>query len=164
MLRGEGMRNSALQIHDADEPISQEKRNDELGTRFHSRLADDVTRIFSDVIDPQCAALSRGGSGKALMKRELKARGDGFVGAHGEDAFEQLGLLVPEHDAEDVVVDHFLDALGDAVEKFFALQDGGELAAYLVQEHERFGLLRMREEKTLGHRIGITQKGECIES
>ena len=57
-----------------------------------------------------------------------------------------------------------LDALCDAMKKLLAFEDGGEFAAHLVQEHERFGLLRMGEEKTLGHRVGITQKGECIES
>ena len=48
------------------------------------------------------------------MKRETKARWNGILAAHGENTFQQLRLLVPEHDAEDVVIHDFLDAFGDA--------------------------------------------------
>ena len=48
------------------------------------------------------------------MKRELHASLDGVLIAHGKSAFEELGLFVPEHDAEDVIVDDFLDALSHA--------------------------------------------------
>jgi len=54
------------------------------------------------------------------MKWELRASRDGILVAHGKSTFEELGLFVPEHDAEDVIVDDFLDALGDAAQEFFA--------------------------------------------
>jgi len=98
------------------------------------------------------------------MERKLEANGDGILIAHGKNAFQKLRLFVPEHDAEDVVVDHFLDAFGNAVEKFFAFQDGGELAAHLVEKHQRLRLLRMREKEALRYGIGITQKGETLNS
>jgi hypothetical protein len=62
-----------------------------------------------------------------------------------------------------VVVDQLLDALCDAEEKFFSLEDGSKLATHLIQEQERFGLLWMRQKETLGYRIGITHEGETSE-
>ena len=62
-----------------------------------------------------------------------------------------------------MIVDNFLDAFGDAAEKLFAVENRGELAAHLVQQHQCLGLLRMGEEKTLRHGVRITQKGESTE-
>jgi hypothetical protein len=69
-----------------------------------------------------------------------------------------LGLLVPEHDAENVILDDFLDALGDAAEELFAVKDGGDFAADLIEQSERIGLLRVREEKALRNGVRITQQ------
>ena len=97
------------------------------------------------------------------MKWELRASRDGILVAHGKSTFEELGLFVPEHDAEDVIVDDFLDALGDAAQEFFAVQNGGELAAHFVEEQEGLGLFRMRGEKALRHWIGIAEEGKSSE-
>jgi len=40
-----------------------------------------------------------------------------------------------------VVVDELLDVLGDATEKGFAVEDGGQLAADVVEERESFCLI-----------------------
>ncbi len=97
------------------------------------------------------------------MKRELRASRDGILVAHGKSTLEELSLFIPEHDAEDVIVDDFLDALGHAAQELFAVQNGGELAAHFVEEQEGLGLFRMRGEKALRHRIGIAEKGKTSE-
>src|SRR6266550_508595 len=117
------MRFRALQIENTDEAVLYEKRHDEFGTR-----------IFGDVIDPQDAAFSGGSAREAMMKREAKARRNRVVAAHGENAFQQLRLLIPEHDAEDVIIHNFPDAFGDAAEKLFAIKNRGQLAAHLIQQ------------------------------
>jgi hypothetical protein len=68
-----------------------------------------------------------------------------------------LGLLVPEHDAENVILDDFLDALRDAAEELFAVKDRGDLAADFVEQSESLGLFRVRKEQALGNGIGVTQ-------
>jgi hypothetical protein len=74
-----------------------------------------------------------------------------------------LGLLVPEHDAENVVFDNFLDALRDAAEELFAVKDGCDFAAHFVEQSERIGLFRVRKEQALRDGIGVTQQGESSE-
>jgi hypothetical protein len=125
MLRREGMRNAALQIENADKPVLQEQRNNEFGTRLYAAFATNVARVFGDIIDAEDAALAGSSSGEALMKREPHASRNGILVAHGKNAFKELRLFVPEHDAEDVVIDDFLDALGDAAQELFAVQNGG---------------------------------------
>src|SRR6266850_1286623 len=163
MLRREGVRNSALEIQNADQPVLQEKRNNEFRARFYAALAANVAGIFGDVIDAEDAALAGSSSGQALMKRELHASLDGILVAHGKSTFEELRLFVPEHHAEDMVVDDFLDALGDAAQEFFAVENRGELAAHLVEEQEGLGLFRMRGEKALRYRIGAAEMGKSSE-
>ena len=128
------MRFRALQIENTDEAVLYEKRHDEFGTRFHAGLTADITRIFGDVIDPQDATFSCGSAREAMMKREAKARRNRIVAAHGENALQQLRLLIPEHDAEDVIIHNFLNAFGDAPEKLFAIKNRGQLAAHLIQQ------------------------------
>src|SRR6266850_4279327 len=160
VLCSEGVRDGAFQIENADEPVLQEKRNNEFGASFHAAFAANVAGIIGDVIDAEDAALAGSSPGEALMKRELRASRDGILVAHGKSTLEELSLFIPEHDAEDVIIDDFLDALGHAAQEFFAVQNGGELAAHLVEEQEGLGLFRMRGEKTLRHRIGIAEKGK----
>src|ERR1700704_1341265 len=128
------MRFRALQIENTDEAVLYEKRHDKFGTRFHAGLTADVTRIFGDVIDPQDAAFSGGGACEAMMKREAKARRNRIVAAHGENALQQLRLLIPEHDAENVIIHNFPDTFGDAAEKLFPIKNRGQLAAHLIQQ------------------------------
>jgi hypothetical protein len=84
---------------------------------------------------------------------------------HGEDAFEELGLLVPEHDAEDVVADEFFQALGDAAEKLFAVKNGRELATNLIEKQQSIGVLGVGSEQALRDRVGVTKerKGTVFE-
>ena len=69
-----------------------------------------------------------------------------------------LRLLVPEHNAENVILHDLLDALGDAAKKFFAVEDGGYFAADVVEQSERIGLIRMRKEQALRDGVCITQQ------
>jgi hypothetical protein len=71
-----------------------------------------------------------------------------------------LGAFVPEHDRENVVVDELFDALGDAAKELVAVEDGGELAADVVEKREGIGLLRMGIEERLGDGIGVPVKRE----
>src|SRR5256885_12264333 len=66
-----------------------------------------------------------------------------------------LGVFVPQHHAEHVVVDQFLDALRDASQELFSIQDGGNLAANLIQQGQSIGLLGMRDKKTRGYGVRI---------
>src|SRR5260370_1109194 len=127
------MRLRALQIENADEAALHEKRHDEFGTGFHAGLTADVTWIRGDVIDPQNAAFSGGRACEAMMKRQAKARRNRLRAAHGENALQQLRLLIPEHDAEDVIIHNLLDAFGNAAKELFPVKDGGDFAADFVK-------------------------------
>src|SRR2546429_250540 len=141
------MRFRALQIENTDEAVLFEKGHDEFGTRLHAGLAANVTRIFGDVIDPQDAAFSGGSAREAVMKREAKARRNRVVAAHGENALQQLRLLIPEHDAEDVIIHNSPDAFGDAAEKLFAFRNLVQLAAHLIQQLYGLSLLRIPDQQ-----------------
>ena len=54
-----------------------------------------------------------------------------------------------------MVVDELLDALRDAAEEFFAIEDGGEFAADLVEHGKRGGLLRVGHEQARRDGIGV---------
>ena len=111
-------------------------------------------------MDAQNAALARSRARKTLVKWEPRARGNGIVTAHGEDRFQKLGLLVPQHDAEHVVVHNFLGARGDAPEKLFAVENGSQLAADFVKERQCLGLLRVGDKQALRNRVRITQQSK----
>ncbi len=85
-------------------------------------------------MDSQNPALSRGDAREALMEREAKPCGNRFLAAHGENSLQQLGLLAPEHDAEDVIIHDLPDAVGDALEELLAIENGGQLPAHLIQQ------------------------------
>ena len=69
-----------------------------------------------------------------------------------------LGLLVPEHDAEHVILYDLLDALGDAAKELFTVKDGGDFAADFVQERESIGLFRVRQKQALRDEVSVTQQ------
>src|SRR6202158_1223709 len=152
------MRRRALQIENPDEAVLHETRHKEFGTRFHAGLTADVTRVFGDVIDPEDEAFSGGSACEALVKREAKARRNRIRGAHGENALQQLGLFIPEHDAEDIIVHNFPEAFGDAAKELFAVKDRRDFAADLVEQSERIGLFRMRYEQALRDGVSLTQQ------
>jgi hypothetical protein len=59
-------------------------------------------------------------------------------------------LLVPEQDAEELIVDEFLDAFGDAAEEFVASEDRSEFAADVEEEGEGLMLLMRGDRGGLG--------------
>ena len=79
---------------------------------------------------------------------------------HGENAFEKLAGLVPEHHGEDVIVHDALDVLRDAAEEFFAVEDGGQLAADFVEQLETRGLVGFRVHQSGSERIDVTEREE----
>jgi hypothetical protein len=111
-------------------------------------------------VDAQNAALTGGSPGEALVKREAGAQGNGVFAAHGKGGLQKLRLLVPEHDAEHVVVDNFPDALGNAAKKFLTVENGGQLAADFVKQGKGFRLLGVGDKQTLGNRVGIAQQSK----
>ena len=97
------------------------------------------------------------------MKRYTHTPRKGIAAAHGENAFQMLGLLIPEHDAENIILDDFLDALRDAAEELFAVKDGCDFAAHFVEQSERIGLLRVGKEKALRDGVGVTQQRKGVD-
>ncbi len=95
------------------------------------------------------------------MKREAQASRDGIAEAHAEHAFQQLSAFIPEHDAENVVVDDFLDPLRNLAQQFLAVEDGGDFAAYLVKQREGAGLLGIGDEQTRGDGVGVADQRKC---
>jgi hypothetical protein len=71
----------------------------------------------------------------------MDAFGDGLVGMNVDNGFETGRLLVPEQDAEELIVDEFFDAFGDAAEEFVTSEDGSEFAADFEEEREGLMLL-----------------------
>ena len=85
--------------------------------------------------------MTGGMASNSFEKRNREADVDGFFVMPGEGDFQLGGIFVPEHDVEEVVVDDFLDAIGDALEKFVAGEDGGQFAADVKQQREGLVLL-----------------------
>ena len=160
MFQREGMRPRALEVENADQAVLHEQRHNDFRARINTGFATDIARIFIDVVDPQDAALSGRHARKASVKRDARACRDGVVRAHREGAFKKLGLLVPQHDAEHVVVDDFFDALGDPPQKLLAVQNGGQLAAHFMKQRQRLSLLGVGYKQTLRNRVRISEQGE----
>src|SRR5271154_4902764 len=99
--------------------------------------------IFCDVIYAHAAPLGGRCASYAFVERHAEPHGTRIFIAKGEYALEMLRSFVPEHHAKGVVVDKTLDALGDTEEQLFAIEDGRQLAAYLIKQRERLGLLRV---------------------
>src|SRR5437667_11283178 len=160
MFHGEGMRAGALEVENADQAVLHEQRHNDFRARVNTGFAADVAGIFTDVVDAQDAALSGSRTRKAFVKRDARACGQGVARAHREDGFKKLRLLVPKHDAEHIVVDDFFDALGDAPQKLFAVENGGQRAAHIVKERQRLSLLGEVYKKTRRNSIRISEQGE----
>ena len=93
-----------------------------------------------------------------MIERNAVSRGDRIAVTHCESGFEMLGPFVPKHDAENVVVNEFLDALRYAAQQFFAIEDGSDFAADFVKQRQRVGLLGIRHEETSGDGISVAHK------
>ncbi len=160
MFQGERVKLRALEIENANQAVLHEQRHDQLGTSFQASAAANVTRVARDVIDAQDTPLARSRSGESLVQRDAQARGNRITAAHGENALQMLGLLVPQHDAEDVILDDFLDAFGDAAKELLAVKDGSDFAADFVKQGEGIGLVRVRKDHALRDGVRVTQQGK----
>jgi hypothetical protein len=58
-----------------------------------------------------------------------------------------------------VIVDNFLDALGNAAKKLLPVEDGRDFAAHVVKECEGVILLDGRENQRLRDGIGVSVQG-----
>src|ERR1700722_9735353 len=159
VFRREGARLRAFKVEHADEAVLQEKRNDELGPRSDAGLATYITRIAEHVVHADGAPLGGCGSGQASVERQTQKRRNGILITHSEHAFEQLARFVPQHHAKNMVVDNALDTLRDAAQQLLAIQNGGQLAAYVIEQRKRLGLLGERTQKALGNRVHIAKNG-----
>ncbi len=164
VLGSEGVGIGALQIKDPDEAILQEQRYHQFGAHDHAGLALDVARIVERVGNADGASLARGNSGDALMKRQSEPRWDGIAIAHPENAFEELGVFIPQHHAEDMVVDQLLDPMRHAPQQLLAIENRSNFAADLVEQAEaRAGLLRIGDEQTCRDGVGIADQWKWSE-
>src|SRR5262249_16243568 len=152
----------AFQVENADELVAEEQRDDQLGTHRHllrtAAAVADITRILSDVADAQGAALASGMAGDPGEERDPEAGRDGVLVMHGEGAFEKLPVLVPEHDCKELIVDELLDALRDAAEEFFAVENRSQLATHFVEQREALRLLGVRGELILWDGIRVAEE------
>jgi hypothetical protein len=155
VLGGEGVGVGAFQVEHADQAILEDQRHDQLGAGVKADVALNIARVLEGVVDSEDPALAGGGAGESLMQRKTQARGNGVAITQGEGTFQVLGLFVPEHDTENVVVNELFDALGDAAEQLFAVEDRGDFPADFVEQSEGVGLLGERGEQTGRDGIGI---------
>ncbi len=157
VLRGEGVVAGALQVQDAHQPVLDEHRHRQLRAHGLVKHALDVARVELHVGHPQGLAQRRGGAADPFAQGEGGDRAHArSVAVDGELGLEQLALVVPQHDGEDVVVDEPLDPLRHPLEQLAAVQDRGELAAQLVQQRQGLGLLA----QVLGHPRAVDGGGQ----
>ena len=74
-----------------------------------------------------------------------------------------LGTFVEQHYGENMVVNQFFDALSDTAEQLFAVENGGDLAADVVQQGKRVGLLGVRDKQARGDGISFTHQRKWSE-
>ncbi len=162
VLGGERMRFRAFQIQNTDQAILHQKRNDQLRADDDAGFdfAGEEARICERVGDTNGAAFGGGGAGESLMEGNAHAHGDGVAIAHDEGALELLRFFIPQHDAENVIVDEFLDALRDAAEQLFAVEDGSDFAADFIEQGKRIGLFRIGSKQAGGNRVSIAHERE----
>jgi hypothetical protein len=86
----------------------------------------DIARVLGDVAHQDGPSAAGGGARDAFVEAHAGCLG-AFVIAKAETAAQYALALVEQQDHEGVVVDQFLDRLGDPVEQGVELEDGGEL-------------------------------------
>ena len=159
----ERARLGALKIKHADEAVLQEKRYDQFRAHFDAMLAEDIARVFAHIGYADNAALAGGASRKTLIQRDAHGEGDGILVLQGKDAFEVLRRFIPKHDAEDIEVHQGFDAVGNAAEELFAIEDGGELAADVVEQGKRAAVFGKVGENGRRDRISVADGGKASE-
>ena len=112
----------------------------------------------SQEAEKESRAFRSGRAGDALVQRHLEAGGDGVLEPQGENTFQHLCLLIPEHNRENVVIDQLLDALSDTPQEFFPVQNGCQLMADLIEKTQRLGLLGLRHIEAGRHGIRVTKQ------
>src|SRR5205085_1191800 len=150
----------ALQIEHADQPVLQEQRNHQFGAHHLAGVARDIARVQANVIEPN-RLTSRGGvAGNSAVQWNAEARRDGIFVVHCENAFEQLCFLVPQHYREHVIVDDLFYAFGDTPEELFAIENGSEFAADVIEQAKRLRLIRESSDQRLrnGIRLHLRRK------
>ncbi len=163
MLGRERIGIGTLQIEDADEPILQEQRHHEFGAHDHTGFALDVARIVERVGNADGASLACRSSGDALMKRQSEPRRDGIAVAHAENALEELGVFVPQHHAEDVVVDQLFNPMGHAPQQLLAIENRSNFAADFVEQAKCAGLFGIGGEQTCRDGVGVADEWKWSE-
>ena len=157
------IRISAFQIENADESIPEQQRNHEFRAHDHIGFHLHEARIVQCVGDANRAAFARRSSGDSVMQRKAKARRNRVAVAQTENAFEKLRVFVPQHHAEKMIVNDFFDALRDATQQFFAIENGREFATDVVQQRERACRFRHGQNQVRGYRISVFPERECSE-
>src|SRR5258707_279417 len=87
------------------------ERDSEAAVQTVASLEVDEAGIGKRVCNANSPPLPCRGAGESLMEGNARARRDGVAIAHDEGTFEMLRLFIPQHDAENMIVDKFLDAL-----------------------------------------------------
>jgi hypothetical protein len=90
---------------------------------------------------PNRLAQGRRRPGHAHAELEPALLHEALVEAQREGVVQELSLLVPEHDREELEVDQPLDQPRDLEQQLLAVEDRGQLTADLVQQRERARLL-----------------------
>src|ERR1700733_14983314 len=96
-----------------------------------------------------------------MMERKAKSRGNRVSIAQPKNAFKKLGAFVPKHHAEKMIVDDFFHALRNASEQFFAIENGRDFAADVVEKRQGNRRLWRGQKKVRGYRISVVPEREC---
>src|SRR5271156_1667060 len=94
------------------------------------------------------------------MEAQRQTRGDGLFVAKRENGLQELGIFVPDHDVEDVVVDEALDAFGDGAQQDGVTDQWRKVAADFLEEREGFGLFVGGGEETGRKRVRVAERAE----
>jgi hypothetical protein len=131
---GEGVQIGALQVEYADETILKQERNDQFRTDSVAVGEFHIPLVQADVAHADGAPVARGMAGNAFKKRKGQINVDSFFVMLGKNTFQLRRSLIPDHHIKKMIVDDFLDAIGDVLQKFIAREDRGQLTADVEQQ------------------------------
>ena len=157
---GKGVRLCAFEVHDADKAVLAQEGDDEFGTGVDAGFATNVARIGEDVVDAHGGALASGRTSQPFVEAHTETRRKGLFIAIGKDGLEQLRIFVPDHHAEDFVVDEAFDPFGDGAKQNGVADVGREVAADILQEGEGSGLFGGTDEQGGRQGVGVPEGAE----
>src|SRR5581483_4150800 len=128
-----------LEIEDTDYLSLVDKGDHQFGAGLG--ISRDIAHIFFHISDQNRFIVLGGIAYKSAAEWDVVLQMDVLPKAYGEAVLQFFACRIDKQDREHLVIDNAGEQVPDALKQLVEVEDGGELAADLVEQQQRFRLV-----------------------